>query len=115
MTHPNSQVPDLFSELRSQIGDKSVEALLLLALDDPELFVAELVSSAAAGRITLPEPLIRSLEKELPRIGAARDGTPIAVGPAADEVDPVILAQRRVDAVARRVRESHGHHAEAGP
>jgi hypothetical protein len=102
---------DALMHLRHQVTLYGLEQLSLLAAEDPTMFIVEVVSSVKAGHFKLPRTIVQSLKHELSRLRVAEQTSPDQeLAPptsGAVIVDPLVVSQRQVDAVARRVRD-HG-------
>ena len=109
MTTPTPLIRDVFSHLRAQVSAERAGRLFWLAADDPEAFLVEVISAIEAGDVDLPASLRRGLEEQLTRIRARVSDKYLTQGrasahPLMVDNDPVVESQRRIDAVAERVR-----------
>ena len=106
MTTPTPLTRDVFVHLRAQVSAERAGRLFWLAADDPEAFLLEVIS---AGDVDLPLSLRRALEEQLSQIRARVSDRYLTQGhasahPLMIDRDPVVESQRRIDAVAERVR-----------
>jgi hypothetical protein len=109
MKNPTPLVRDLLFHVRPQVSAERAGWLSSLATHDPERFLVEVLSSSETGDVDLPDALRRAVEERLSQIRAGVSGRYLTHGRASaplltlDE-DPVVESQRRIDAVAERVR-----------
>ena len=109
MTTPTPVTRDVFVHLRAQVSAERAGRLFWLAADDPETFLLEVISACDAGDVDLPASLRRALEEQLSQIRARVSDRYLTQGhasahPLMIDRDPVVESQRRIDAVAERVR-----------
>jgi hypothetical protein len=108
MTTEERLFRDVLVLLRQQLRPDVLDHLALLAIEDPTMFITEIVSSVKAEHLYLPDPLLQPLKERLYRSMTTVDphGSHVAApSPAHLDLDLVGIRQRQVDDLAERVRE----------
>lgn len=105
MNIPTPLIRDVLPLLREQLSTELVDELFLLAVDDPATFALEMLATAKSGRVDLPAAVLDALEHEVSRMDGAAHADSVTTSPAGTDLDPLVRRQRRIDAVARQVRE----------